>query len=136
MKFAGFFVLIKVLPLYFEPTFVLAFDDFVQTSVVVALKILIDNNRVAFDVLTVDSSKITCDFVAFDIFSPKLYSATFFKQRLSSVRTLNDLKWAILLDMLIDIASFNLFSTIISALNWTLGALILDVFLHVCQRQH
>ena len=92
---ATFFMSIKVLPLNFLATLVIAVNNLEKAPFIMLMEILVYDDGIAFLVRTIDSSKVTGELVRLHFLPFKSHLAAFFKQAIAFVRTVNCFQWAI-----------------------------------------
>lgn len=126
----------RILPLNFIPTLVITVDDLVQTPVIMRLKILVNDDLRAPDVLALDSPEVAGDLMRLH-FSPfKFDYASFFEKRLTFVWAFNNFKRANLGQMELHLSSGDRCTAVIFALNLKLYTVFSNMLIHIVQRKH
>ena len=107
---------IKELSLDLVTTFVLTVYYFVQTALVVLLKVLEDYHCRALLVTTVHLPKSTLSLMTIHLSTLELDLATHLKKTVSFVRAFNDFIRAVLANVIFKLSSFDLAPAFVSAL--------------------
>lgn len=127
---------IKMLPLNFLTAFILTINNFIKTSFVMRLEVLVDYNRIAFLVTTLDFPIDASNLMRVHLFSFKSNWATLFKKAVPLIRAINYFIGTLMLNMVQHVSSFNLTMTVILALKNCFGTVICNMILHVIKLKH
>lgn len=127
---------IKMLPLNFLTAFVLTINNFIKTSFVMRLEVLVDYNRIAFLVTTLDFPIDASNLMRVHLSSFKSNWATLFKKAVPLIRAINYFIRTLMLNMVQHVSSFNLTMTVILALENCFGTVISNMILHVIKLKH
>jgi hypothetical protein len=128
-------VAVEVLPLDLLSAFVFALHDLVETAFIVLGKVLEDYDCRALLIRTMDLPKVASTFVDLHLFPLKPDLASYFEQAVAFERALDDFVRTLMPNMSLNLSSFNLASTLVSAFYNVLWALCCYVLLHVAERK-
>jgi hypothetical protein len=116
-------------------TFILTINDFVETTLIVCVQILIDYNCCTFLIWAINSAELADNLVRIHFLSFKADLATIFKQALSLIWAVNNFKRTILTNMVINFTFFNIQAALVLARNDSLGAFILYMLFHLIKSE-
>ena len=127
LELALVFVRLHLLSNSFGAAFVVALNNLKQTSVIVLLGVFYHQHRHTFLILANDTSVAALVLMLVEVLPLHRQRTTIIEQRLSFVWTLNNLKFARSLAMLVHFSPVNLHAALVFARDFSLRASLTDV---------